>query len=584
FTGDALHNLQWIGTLRGGSELVLDAAADTRGWIAIGRAPEEVGTEPSPPTAFSWGLTPANDDRAQANSIAGPAGSAGASLLHATAEAAEPRSVVGLDSVWWNWRAPATGWYRFAVEGNPLHAVVQVYPGGEPGIASTRAIGDTERIFLANGRVEVHVFVRAGERYDIRLSRRPGVDLPGSDTLLWAPSDAPAYLSYKGAVTEESLMSNPVFDGSWSPYHLAMTDDGMYLFSIAEGQLYAFVRDAESGELALAHRASAEGNRDTLDPGDLRSSSHTLLWSRQNETLFALTLCGASYGFALPGAGTTLDVRRIEEIDITGSKSCGGPPAVGDRDGRHVYAIENVENRLLVFRADSPTSLTHVQTVSGGPSGDGRTVVPGIVRPVDLALAPDGRHLYLLDEFGLFVFSRDASSGRLAPTGVMPWSGEPRNPFHKMHSLRHATIDAEGTVLFVAGPHRENSVTDTAVAAFDLSADPSNPRHLDTLTGFHFHEADRATLNAWNHLRLWPNTFTRCFKPIAHGELPAVDVFCPEGYYVVGWNPEANALEVTDFAVSGHRDRFGDPVPILGSSPRKMTQAPDGAHAYRTTH
>ena len=50
------------------------------------------------------------------------------------------------------------------------------------------------------------------------------------------------------------------------------------------------------------------------------------------------------------------------------------------------------------------------------------------------------------------------------------------------------------------------------------------------------------------------------------------------------WNPETSTLEVTDFAVSGDRDRFGNPVPVLGYRDRQMAQSPDGAHVYRTTH
>ena len=584
FTGDALTGLRWVSTLVGGSALVLDAVADTRYSIALGRAPNEVGTGPSRPSAFRWGPSPANDDRARASPMVGTAGAVGASLVHATAEAAEPRSSVGLDSVWWNWRAPASGWYRFSVEGDPLHAAVQVFPGDASGAESSRAVGDTERSFLANGRVDVRVFARAGERYDIRLSRRPGVDPPGSDTLAWAPSDPPAYLSYKGAVTEASLMSNPLFGGAWLPRHLAATDDGMVLFSTDEERIHAFARDGESGELALMYRAGAEEIRDTFDPGNPGLSSHVLWWSPLHESLYALAFCGASYSFALPASGATLDVRRIEEIGLPGDRGCGDSAAVGDRDGRHLYAIEEFGNRLVLIRADSPASLTHVQTVSGGPSGDGRAVVPGIVRPVDLALAPDGRHLYLLDAFGLFVFSRDASSGRLAPAGEIPLSNDPGNPFHKMRSLGHAAIDAGGTVLFVAGRHAENSVTDTAIAAFDIAADPLNPAHLDTLTGFHFHRAGGAALNAWNHLQPGPRTFFNCGKPMAHGRLSAVDVFCSHGYFTVRWDPEANALQVTDFAVSGHRDRFGNPVPVLGYLVRRMAQGPDGAHAYRTTH
>ena len=584
FTGDALESLESIGVLRGGSSLVLDASADTRYWIALGRPGNSAPSRGSPST-FSWGMTPENDNRADAISIQGAAGSVSAALIHATAEAGEPRSVVGLESVWWNWTAPGTGWYRFSVDGNPLHAIVSVYGAGDSEAAFSQAIGDSERSFLANGRVDVRVFVREGERYDVRLSRRPGVGLTGSDRLVWAPSATPAYLSYKGAVTEESLNSNPVFNGSWSPRHLTMTDDGMYLFSTAEGELLGFVRDGESGELALAYRASAESNRATLDPGSLHPDSHALWWSPLNETLFALDWCGASYSLALPDAGTTLDVRRIEEIDISGSLRCGNFAAQGDDVGIHLYAIEEFENRLLVIRADSPTSLTYMQTVSAGAaSGDDRTVVPNIIRPVDLALAPDGRHLYLVDEFGLLVFSRDSSSGRLAPAGEVPLSNDPEGPFYKMGSLRHATVDADGAVLFVAGSHSENSVTDTAVAAFDISADPTNPTHLDTLTGFYFHEADIGTLNAWNHLQLLPGALSGCDKPVAHGEIAAIDVFCTDGYFVVRWNPDSSALEVTDFGVSGDRDRFGNLVPFLGYWDRKMAQSPGGAHAYRTTH
>ncbi|MCZ0954476.1 MAG: leucine-rich repeat domain-containing protein, partial [Rhodospirillaceae bacterium] len=585
FTGDALDNLQLVGTLRGGSALVIDAAANTRYRIAVGRSPAEVGTASVRPSAFGWGMTPANDDRADAAPITGGAGSAEASLVHASGEANEPRSAVGLDSVWWNWRAPAAGWYRFTVEGNPLHAIVQIFPGGNSGAASSQVIGDSERSFLANGRVDVHVLVREGERFDIRLSRRPGVRLTGSDRLVWAPSATPAYLSYKGAVTEELLIANPVFDGSWSPRHLAMTDDGMYLFSTAKGQLLGFVRDGDSGELALAYRASADSNRETLDPSRLRPDSHALWWSPVNETLFALTLCGAPYSFALPDAGTTLDVRRTEIIDFPGSPSCRFLAAQGDHGGSHLYTTDDSRQRLQVFRADSATTLTHVQTISAvAATGEDHTVVPNLISPVDLALASDGRHLYLVDEFGLFVFSRDPSSGRLAPAGRMPLTNDPEGPFYEMRSLRHATVDADGAVLFVAGSHSEDSVIDTAVAAFDISADPANPAHLDTLTGFYFHEADRGTLNAWNHLQVRPNAFSRCDKPLAHGGLLAIDVFCTEGYFVVRWNPEASALEVTDFAFSGDRDRFGNLVPFLGYWDRRMAQSPDGAHAYRTTH
>ena len=179
FTGESLENLQLVGSLNGGSAFVLQAIGDTRYWIAVGRSPESVGRSGHRPGEFTWGLTPVNDDRLSAASIVGASGSFDGSLSYATTAPNDPTDTVGTDSVWWRWRAPESGWQRFWVRGHTLSTILSVYPDS----TSMRAIGHSERSFLANGRVEVHMLARAGQEYDIRLSSRPEVTKDPSPTI-----------------------------------------------------------------------------------------------------------------------------------------------------------------------------------------------------------------------------------------------------------------------------------------------------------------------------------------------------------------------------------------------------------------
>ena len=173
WTGDALDQLNLVGSLRGGSTLVLDAVGDSRYWFALGHSPDTIPANlNSSSIAIAWGETPSNDDRVDARAIVGATGSVDVSLRHATTQASEPRSTVGVNSVWWYWSAPTTGWHRFWVEGHPLSAILSVYPDS----AAAQAVDTSERTIVANGRVEVQLLARAGERYDIRLAERPGVD------------------------------------------------------------------------------------------------------------------------------------------------------------------------------------------------------------------------------------------------------------------------------------------------------------------------------------------------------------------------------------------------------------------------
>ena len=587
FTGETLDDLEFVNSLRGGSALVLDATGNTRYWIAVGlslqsvRYPEGGGF--GTPNAFLWGPTPANDDRAAARRLTGTSGSISAALAHATTASGDPFDTVGADSLWWHWTPSTSGWRRFWVQGHPVGAILSVYPGG----ASTQAVATSERSFLANGRVEAHVLARAGQRYDIRLSQRPGVDREPAATLQWEGSDAPAFLSYADAVTLDSLVSNPMSNGLRSPRVLAMSEDGKYLFSTSDSGLFAMRRDSETKALTLAYRLETDTGQD-LPNLDTLQYAH-LWWNARDDRLFALRNRN-NFSIALPDDGSP----SLSLADITLHGDDPGLPSPhgaflgeGSLDGRHFYAVDAQWDRLRVYRVDSPTQFTLVQTVTAqGAAGDDRLIVPGLGAPLDVALSPDGSHLYLIAENGLFVFSREAASGQLTLMREIS-QGDPEGPLYDTGELRSVAVDAGGSVLFVSGVPAPLELLGAAVTAFDIAENPSDPVHLDTLTRMHV-QLDLGASRARSHLKPF-RLILNCYPLISHADLSAVDVFCRDGYYVVMWNRETNALEVTDFGMTGELDRFGNTLPYhLGYGDfhgrrLHLTNSPDGTHVYRAS-
>ena len=185
------------------------------------------------------------------------------------------------------------------------------------------------------------------------------------------------------------------------------------------------------------------------------------------------------------------------------------------------------------------------------------------------------------------VFARDASSGELALAREIRADSSPGNPLQELHEFRLVSLDGNGTILFVSGrPTAALYSFDAGIAAFDISDDPADPAYLDTISGFFYHN-NRDTVFVPNHMRSTLGGLSECRNLVPHVGQSAVDVFCERGFYVVAWNATLNALEVTDFAVFGAQDRFGNTLPYhLGGGwrdRRQMAQSPDGAHVYRAT-
>lgn len=598
FTGDSLSSLQLVGSSPGGSKFAFDARRDIRYWIAVGQSPAFV--KESSPEAFTihWGPTPVNDRRTAASRISGAGGFAVASLAHATVSPQDPTDTIGTDSVWWRWRAPSSGWHRFRLGEHPLSVILSIYPGD----GSNRAVATSERSFIANGRVETFVLARAGQSYDILLASRPGVETATTAALRWERSSAPAFLSYKGAVPTDSLMLDGSPQTLRSPQHLALNSDGEFLASTADNGIFVFRRDEGTDELTLAYRNETNATNGQLGSWFLENAQ--LWWNARQSRLFAM-VAGEGYGFAFSEDGSSV----ISQERISGypgeriSSHSGQKRGVGSLDGRFFFATFR-RMGVWVYRVDSPAEFALEQIVSSSVDSDLEVEmlhVDNMRAPLDAQLSLDGSHLYVLAETGLFVFAVDSDSGKLDLRREILLAGGPRGPFQALSGFRRITIDSQGDVLFVAGLQSDspaNSLSnfpfiDNPIVAFDISADPSDPRHLDTLTGIHA-ELNYDVYASWSHLKPRRGFFERllgCNSIVPHADLPAVDIFCGNGYYVAHWNRDTATLEVADFAIVGERDRFGGTLPDrLGTTwtgnerYRQMAQSPDGGRVYRTTN
>ena len=533
FTGESLENLEVLGTLKsGGGTFVLDATEGVRYWIAVGRSAELIGSltpiRGRPPTEFTWGPTPANDDRDAAFAIAGATGSALAMLGYATRAPNEPSEPVGENSVWWRWSTPDGGWHRFWVEGNQLSNVLAIYPSG----VAMRPVADSERTLHANGRAELFLLAEPGRIYEIRLATRPGLfdSVTGpreaqSGTLRWKAATAPAYLGYKGAVTRESLASTPLPHGllQW-PNGLAISEDGDYLFSSSNSGILVFLRDSESGELVLAHAPERSG--------EPHRNYATLIWDAQFNRLIGMSPSDSSnlgfeaYSLDLFKNGALGPPDKITLSGGSGSFSTGGKLSP---DGRHFY-VQSYQDRnalfLEAFSVDAPTKWVLVQTVqSQGVPNEDVLVVDGIHRAVDMTFSSDGGYLYVATENALLAFERDKSSGKLQFIQQIQGLLDPESPLSVLRNIRYVSLGGDGTTLFVSGKPGPSTGCSTgynelAIVAFDIEENLSNPVHLTTFSGLAWQKDKTLCFYLASHLDAGLDPFSDCERPVPHAVAP----------------------------------------------------------------
>jgi 6-phosphogluconolactonase len=158
----------------------------------------------------------------------------------------------------------------------------------------------------------------------------------------------------------------------------------------------------------------------------------------------------------------------------TGAPAPGDPPAgfvnstpgAGPRhcavapDGAHLYMVNEMSMTICSYAIEAETgslSLVEEQTTVIGADG-AAAEAPAESTAAEVAVHPSGRWVYVSNRgpHTVAVFERDAASGSLAPRGSFSTEGE---------WPRHFSVDAAGTVMLVA------NVRSNSVSAFALDAE-----------------------------------------------------------------------------------------------------------------
>ena len=198
------------------------------------------------PAAPAYAAAPPNDDFADAQPIAGPAGVQPLSVDEATTEPGEPEANRGYPSVWYRWTAPADGWYEFWMEGEEpdwCYGTTPVYQGDS--LESLTLVSHAGGQDIWGDSDAAFVLAEGGQSYAIAAASTCGGD-DYTLTLNWE-QDAPLIVTVvhpdgrPGQAVVE-LSKNISGTGSSSDLFDSTDSAGRVYFSVDAGQRRIEVR------------------------------------------------------------------------------------------------------------------------------------------------------------------------------------------------------------------------------------------------------------------------------------------------------------------------------------------------------
>ncbi len=523
FAGEALDDLHFVATNgeRMSADLDFSAEGGRRYWISAGFPAADLWAFEfgAVDATLVWGAAPANDDASEAFAIMGASGSVSGSNAFATNARGERSFDVGRSTLWYAWEAPATGLFRFAVDGDGGPWALTVYRDAADGsglemVASNRAHGTEDNVGLE---------VSPGVRYMVVLGLRGG-GRGGEFTLRWEMAD-PSPPRYVGRLVDGDRDSrgNPV--EIRDPVGLAMHPDGTALYLASGIGLQVFQRDPQTGRLAQAQ----------LLETDLGFSqvSDRLLWDTRRDRLLAdHCTTGSWQAFGLVGAGPETEYLG----ELAGHPVSCAIIVFMDRTGSHLYRIDGYEYRLAHFTMDED----EIREVA-------KYDLPGVTHRAVAVLSNDGRHVYVATDDLLLAFERDPESGELARAD---YEGAIDNRGLGGTAPPLAITDDDAYLFVGEGRY--------SITVFSVK-DRLNPVRLATLE----RSGGRGNVGRYT-----------CHFADARPESLTVDVFCDDLAFAARWDSESGELKGPDWTASPRPD-FADPVGFAVS--------PDERHLYVAT-
>lgn len=223
----------------------------------------------------------------------------------------------------------------------------------------------------------------------------------------------------KGAITafrlspeDGTLTQLEKTGGIENPFFLAVSPDGRFLYAVhakafggtENEEVAAYAIDRASGKLILLNRQSAMGTATCFLEVD--ATGKTLLLA--NYASGSVAALPVREDGSLGEAASFVQHEGASKVD---PKRQNGPYAhsiITSPDNRFAYAADLGLDQVLAYRLDAATAKLE-------PASPPFVASPPGAGPRHLAFAPDGKHLYAIDELSNTItrYSRAAASGAL---------------------------------------------------------------------------------------------------------------------------------------------------------------------------
>jgi 6-phosphogluconolactonase (cycloisomerase 2 family) len=294
-----------------------------------------------------------------------------------------------------------------------------------------------------------------------------GIQAPG--TLALSPDGAHVYAGGEGSLDGVAIFARNAgtgaltfvereddgFVGDGTVRHLTLTADGTVLYAATTYAIVVLDRNAGTGGLTKVER---ERGRDLTGPGILAMSpdgAHLYMASQgfafDGDSIAALTRDAPT------GALAWVDIYRDGDLGVDG---LGGIAALTvSADGAHVYSAAGTDDAVAAFSRNASTgALTFLGEVRDGVGG-----VDGLDGAHDLAVSPDGAHVYAVGaaDDAVAVFSRNAGTGALTFVEV---KRDGVGGVDGLDGVTHVAVSPDGAHVYTA------SGGDRAVAVFGRNA------------------------------------------------------------------------------------------------------------------
>lgn len=151
----------------------------------------------------------------------------------------------------------------------------------------------------------------------------------------------------------------------------------------------------------------------------------------------------------------------------------GAAASVVSPDGRHVYVVSRFDGAVQIFERDGATGALE----AAGEVRQGAGGVTSLSTPTDLAISPDGKHLYVTASTSdaLTVFSRNATSGALT---LVEFESDGQNGVTLFQAPSGVAVSPDGRFVLAT------SAAEDAVLSFARDAATGALTFADDFTGF----------------------------------------------------------------------------------------------------